>query len=503
MSTVIRVHARPTFSLSPYLYMQFMEPLGATDGSLEAAWDHQRQDWRPDVVEAARCLAPTLMRFGGCVSSYYRWREGVGPRQRRRPMRNLLWGGMESNQIGTHEIVDFCRRVGAEPLFCVNFESDGRRPWARPADGRLRAAGPAEAAAWVAYCNQPGHAARIAHGAAAPLGLKLWQIGNETSYDRDGYDCDTAARRTVAFARAMRAADPELTLIAWGDSGWARRMLEIAGAHIDMLAFHHMFNPAWVTPETPLRDTAWRRDPEDTWRHLMDAWRQQDGKIRAMRAELAGLSVPLALTESHFALPGRSRCEVLSTWAAGVANARILNVHERHGDVLKIATLADFCGTTWQVNAVMIPMPHGRAFLMPVARVMALYRAHTGERALRVLAQPPDLDITASRTGDRVFLHVVNTRRTASVAAGLRVTGAAIQSGRVWEIAAPPETEIMAHNAELLAPVEKPLPVEGDWVFPPASVSAVELRLAPAAPRRDPGGTPRGTAAEPDGEDGC
>ena len=36
----------PGFELSPYLYMQFMEPLGTTDGSVEAAWDHLRDRWR-------------------------------------------------------------------------------------------------------------------------------------------------------------------------------------------------------------------------------------------------------------------------------------------------------------------------------------------------------------------------------------------------------------------------------------------------------------------------
>jgi hypothetical protein len=34
---------------------------------------------------------------------------------------------------------------------------------------------------------------------------------------------------------------------------------------------------------------------------------------------------------------------------------------------LKIATLADFCGTRWQVNAVMIPTPGGKSYMMPVA----------------------------------------------------------------------------------------------------------------------------------------
>jgi hypothetical protein len=46
-----------------------------------------------------------------------------------------------------------------------------------------------------------------------------------------------------------------------------------------------------------------------------------------------------------------------ATWAAGVSYPRILNNRERHGDVLKIATAADFCGTRWQSNAVIIMTP--------------------------------------------------------------------------------------------------------------------------------------------------
>ena len=473
----IVVDPTPTFGLSPNLYMQFMEPLGTTDGSVEAAWDYRADDWRADVVEVTRGLAPPLIRFGGCFSSYYRWREGVGPRRRRKPMRNLLWGGWESNYVGTHEVVDFCRRVGAEPFFCVNFESDGRSYWARPKHGGLRCAGPAEAAAWVDYCNRPGHPQRRAHGTKAPLNLMLWQIGNETSYDPNGYDCERAARRTVAFAKAMLKKDPRIELIAWGDSGWAGRMLEIAGEHINYLAFHDMFDAGSGDPQSPLKHNDFRNDPAATWEHLMKAWQQPDARIRSMREACGRASIPLALTESHFALPGRNRCEVLSTWAAGVANARILNVHERHGDRLVIATLADFCGTRWQVNAVMIPTPWGKAYLMPVARVMSLYRHHAGSRAVTVRNTPAGLDITASRSGKTLYLHVVNTRRDASVPTRIVVDGAQARSARTFEIAAPPEFEVMEHNAGTLVPVEKVLPMSLEWRFPAASVSAVEVAL--------------------------
>ena len=126
----------PLFELSPYLYMQFMEPLGSTDGSVEAAWDHTADRWRDDVLAVTRDLAPTMMRWGGIFVDFYRWREGVGPRNQRPSMVNLLWGGIESNQVGTMEFVDLCRASGAEPLICVNFESDGRRQYVKAKDKR-------------------------------------------------------------------------------------------------------------------------------------------------------------------------------------------------------------------------------------------------------------------------------------------------------------------------------------------------------------------------------
>jgi alpha-N-arabinofuranosidase len=473
------VDPTPQFALSPYLYMQFMEPLGTTDGSVAAAWDSLRDRWRPDVIDVTKELAPTLVRWGGCFSSYYRWKEGVGPRAARKPMLNLLWGGVETNQVGTAEFVDFCRQVGAEPLLAVNFESDGRKQWQRSPKGDIRSAGHEEAAEWVRYCNASDCAERREHGRAQPYNVRLWQIGNETSYDRNGFDGETAARRTVDFAQAMRKEDPALQLIGWGDSGWAKRMMEVAGEHLQYLAFHHMFNPDGNAPDSPLRGIEYRKDPARTWEHLMKAAQVHEARIRRMREQASGYDIPLAMTECHFSLPGRNRCEVLSTWAAGVANARLLNVHERHGDRLKIATLADFCGTRWQVNAIMIPTPGGRSYMMPVALVMALYRHHTGDQAVRVTRTPEALDVTASRSGDRLFLHAVNTNRDRSVTTRLVVDGMSIRSGKVFQLAADPEFEVIDTQAREIVPMQKDLPPNGFWTFPPASVSAVELDIKP------------------------
>jgi alpha-N-arabinofuranosidase len=475
---LLSVNPKPLFDLSPYLYMQFMEPLGVTDASVDAAWDFIRDDWRDDVVEIAKVLSPSLIRWGGCFISYYRWREGVGPQDKRKPMVNLLWGGIYNNQVGTHEIVDFCRRVGADPLLVVNFESDGRQHWAiSPKGGDIRSGDAREAREWVAYCNEPRNAERIAHGHPQPYNVKLWQIGNETSYG-DGFNVDTAAAKTVRFAKAMREADPEIDLIAWGEGDWAGRMCEVAGEEIQYIAFHNGFGPGG--PGSPLQGIDYRKDPDRTWEYLMRAKTAQEAKIRDMRDRVAKYNIPLALTECHFFLPGRNRNEVLSTWAAGVAYATVLNLHERHGDVLKIATLADFCGTRWQNNAVIIPVPAGPPFMMPVAMAMSLYRRHTGDKAVAVTGCPEGLDVVASRTGGKLFLHVVNTNRTRSAEARFNVEDMKVASGRVFWFALDPEFEIFEHRPEHTIPQQIDLQPGQTWVFPPASVSAVELTVEPA-----------------------
>jgi alpha-L-arabinofuranosidase len=473
----VLVDSRPRFDLSPYLYMQFMEPLGKTDGSVAAAWDEGTNRWRGDVVRVTKELGPTMMRWGGCISSYYRWKEAVGPRQGRRPMENILWGGAESNQVGTLEFVDFCRQVGADPLMCVNFESDGRKPWMRDSAGNVRVAGPDEAAEWVDYCNNPKNDLRRSHGSVEPCRIGFWQIGNETSYDKKGFDLETAATKTVEFAKTMRRVDPTIKLIGWGDRGWARRMIEVAGEHLQYVAFHHMFDPGARKKDSVLRDYEYRKDPAATWAQLMEVWKPHEARIVAMRQQVEGTGIPLALTECHLALRGPNRCEVLSSWAAGVAMARLLNVHTRHGDVLKIATAADFCGTTWQVNAVLIPTPpsRNRAFMQPVARVMSLYRHHVGSQAVGVVRCPEGLDITASRSGNRYFLHVVNTNRDRSVEVRFRVDGMVASGGTVFEIAAEPTLEIRESMPDAFSPIAKNLPLDRPWQVPPASVSAVEL----------------------------
>ena len=312
--------------------------------------------------------------------------------------------------------------------------------------------------------------------------MRYWQLGNETSYGAEGWDAVTAARQTAAFARAMRAVDPHIALIGWGDRQpdgrfWASTMLDIAGDQLDMLAVHHMFNlPAegWVWPR-------WRQHPERAYELLQTTAAVHDAWLQAVRASLGGAHVPLALTECHLTLPGRNRNDVLATWAAGVAYARLLNVHARHGDILQIATAADFCGNRWLVNALMIPTPRhaGRAYLLPVGSVMALFRHHVGAQYVAV-PEIAGLDITASRTGNQLYLHLVNPSPDSAVSLDLTVAGQQIIAAAAWQIAAPPFAEVDEFQPDVFAPVERALTPGEPLRIPACAVLAVELTLKPA-----------------------
>src|SRR5678815_2507800 len=116
-SSSLVVDPAPLFDISPLLKMQFMEPLGITDSSVEACWSYDADNWRKDFIDTSKDLAPDVIRYGGLFSRYYKWREGVGPASERPLMRNYVWGGKETNRVGTHEFVDYCRRINAQPLY--------------------------------------------------------------------------------------------------------------------------------------------------------------------------------------------------------------------------------------------------------------------------------------------------------------------------------------------------------------------------------------------------
>ncbi|MHB8655594.1 MAG: alpha-L-arabinofuranosidase [Terriglobia bacterium] len=480
----IVVHPDAQFEISPYLYMQFMEPLGVTDSSVAAAWDYDADNWRNDFVETVQDLAPGVIRFGGLFSRYYRWREGVGPPDDRPRMRNYVWGGFESNRVGTGEFVQLCKSAGAEPLYCVNFLSDGRREyWKRDRTGDAR-----EAADWVSYANAPDNSLRKAHGFSKPFNIKLWQLGNETSYGTGGFTQSEAVDRTIEFAAAMKEKDNSIQLIGWGDRSpgpgsplWAGEMLDRAGEYLDYVAIHMMGqHPA--RKNTVLNGLRYERNPEQAWDEMLELSNQIEARVVELEEIIRsrGSKARIAITEGHLSLRPANANPILREWLSAAYHARSMNIYQRHGALVKIATAADFCGTRWTSNAVMIQVPRGVSYFLPAGSVMRLFKKYNGTHAVAVTSSPAELDIAASRSGNEIFLHVANLSYARAVGAELAIEGRTIAGCRVIQIA--PDNlrqRVDEDQHQVFRPIEATLPrvLPVTCQFPAGSVSAVVIRL--------------------------
>ncbi|WP_210234896.1 hypothetical protein [Methylocystis sp. B8] len=112
--------------------------------------------------------------------------------------------------------------------------------------------------------------------------------------------------------------------------------------------------------------------------------------------------------------------------------------------------------------------------MMPAGSIARLFRKHSGTHGVAVKSAPAGLDIAASRTGNKLFLHVVNIHYNQTVQASFPGT----KGGRVIGIT--PENLRSCVNQDqpdVFRPRETELEA-ASWRFAAGSVSAVELELS-------------------------
>lgn len=178
----------------------------------------------------SRALNCGMMRISGNYISAYHWKHGVGPEYLRPNMVNEVWGGWAAKYFGTDEFMKFCNDLKVDAMICVNAGSGT----------------PEEAAQWIEYCNGDKNteqgALRTANGIEKPYNVKYWEIGNEVWGPWQVGHCtaEEFAHKCVEFAKAMKAADPDIKILACGhiDQNWNKTVIEIAGEYIDYLTLH-------------------------------------------------------------------------------------------------------------------------------------------------------------------------------------------------------------------------------------------------------------------------
>src|SRR5688572_6781143 len=424
---------------------------------------------RRDVFERVKALRPAFIRWpGGNVAQDYRWPWGVGPRDARVTWSNLSWKNEpEPSDFGTDEFILFSRAVGAEPSITVNVEGRG--------------ATVEEAAAWVEYCNGPVSseygARRAANGYPQPFGVKYWEIGNEIwgNWVRGHSNAETYARNYLRYAKAMRAVDPSIKLIAVGDNNmaWNQTVLRIAGAQIDYLAVHHYYGRREMAGDAlnlmarPLFFERFYRQLEQTMRELAP-----------------GRKIKVAINEWGLDLPTQQQYSLESALYA----ARLMNVFERSGGIVEMSAVSDLVngwpGGIIQANR------HG-VFVSPIYLVNQLYNEHRGNDRLAATVNSPTfdtskegrnvpyLDVVVNRAGERIFIKAVNTHRTDAITTTINVQGAALgQRAEVKTVTAPSLRSFNDFSQPEAVSIKKTtLPIKRPFVLtlPKHSVTVITL----------------------------
>ncbi len=239
----------PRESISPRILGHFIEHLGKciengvwmySPTKLPLLAEPRLERVRVDLFDAMNALHPPVLRWpGGCFSDTYIWTDGIGPRDQRPKRRNRHWGlqsilnnvgPRERNHFGTDEFLTLCAKLGTDPYININIDET-----------------PEMAANWVEYTN--GNPAsdfgkkRSENGHPDPYSVPIWGIGNEVYGWWENWHVKTGAlyaERYILFAKAMRAKDPNIKLVAVGCSkpGWNRELLERIKGYVDFLSIH-------------------------------------------------------------------------------------------------------------------------------------------------------------------------------------------------------------------------------------------------------------------------
>ncbi|MBT5901595.1 MAG: alpha-N-arabinofuranosidase [Opitutaceae bacterium] len=363
---------------------------------------------RADTVALLQELDASIYRWpGGNFVSGYDWRDGVGDRDRRPPRVNPAWQGVEHNDFGTDEFIDFCRTVGADPVVTANMGFGDAY----------------SAAQWVEYCNAGadtvGGNMRVENGTPEPFDVWLWCVGNEMwgTWQLGYMHLDQYTLKHNRAARAMWEVDPELTLVGSGDlrsrskslnsdreRGWSEGMLQDSAPYMTHLSEHFYAGRIPWEPErgrVPVAEHV--TQVAEFIKLVTDGHREMQPEIDA----LGGRIVPIAMTEWNYwhreYVYGELGCIYEMQDALGIAAG--LHEYYRQSDIVQMAYYAQ------TVNVIgAIKTTDTAAEFESTGLVLKLYRAHYGDTPLLLEQDFGALDVAAAldENGTVLTLAVMN-----------------------------------------------------------------------------------------------
>ncbi|HTT62606.1 MAG TPA: hypothetical protein VMG35_12215 [Bryobacteraceae bacterium] len=432
------------------------------------------QGFRPDIIALLRELHSGFWRLpGGNFVSGFNWYDSIGDRDKRPPVFDHAWNAVQSNDVGMDEFMTLCKLIDVEPYITVN---------AGFGDAH-------SAAEEVEYMNGSANtrlgAMRVRNGHPGPYHVKFWDIGNEPygTWQLGRTDLKYYVLKHNEFARAMRNADPSITLLASGampdemtiegmtramhldnlqaqfgsDADWTGGLLAHCFGYFDGITEHWYSRAGYrfdleharkgerirnmEAGYVPVEETVleWVRHPSNRVRLKAEEWQEYERRFPAMAARKIFLSI------DEYAYTGAP-----TNLKLALAYAMVFNEMLRHTDFLRMSAFTmgistlDFnpAAAVLNTNGLLFKLYHDHLGSLPVAvsgnspQPPPQYPAGGDQPRTNAGSPTYPLDMVAALTADRKYLTLAVVNATESVqrldlkVMGVRLAG----NSTLWEM---------------------------------------------------------------------
>ena len=375
--------------ISKHIYGHFSEHLGrCIYGGLyvgEESVVPNTAGVRNDIIDALKELQiPNLRWPGGCFADTYHWKDGVGPKDERPTMVNRWWGGVtEDNSFGTHDFLNLCETLGAEPYLAANVGSSTVKEFTEYVEYVLHEGG-SPMAEW-----------RKENGREEPWNVKYWGVGNEMWGCGGNMTAEHYAdvyRQYATFMTDWTNSDG-LFRIASGanvdDYHWTEVLMRDVPKHlIEGVALHSYSFVEWNEKGSSIdyseeqyfstMKTALKMDTLVT-KHsaIMDKY-DPDNTIALVVDEWGGWYEVMEGTNPGFLYQQNTMRDAM---IAGTT----LNIFNNHAERVKMANLAQ----TVNVLQAVVLTEGEKMLLTPTYHVMKMYNVHQDAKLLPVEFNSP------------------------------------------------------------------------------------------------------------------
>lgn len=376
-------------TISKHIYGHFAEHLGRCiyDGIYVGEGNSKIPNTagvRNDLIVALKELkVPNLRWPGGCFADAYQWKDGIGPKASRPKMVNVWWGGStEDNSFGTHDFLDLCEQIGAEPYLAGNVGS-----------GTVQ-----DLSDWVSYVNHPGGSPmaelRKENGRANPWNVKIWGVGNEAWGCGGNMTADYYANIYRQYATFMPNITNEAKLYkvasgaSDGDYTWTETLMKnIPHNMMSAVALHHYSVLSWQDkgPDVDFTEANYFKTMEEAWK--MEEF--VTGHSTIMDKYDPKKKVDLIVDEWGGWYNEEKGSGVLyqqNTMRDAMIAGLTLNIFNNHADRVKGANLAQIVNV---LQAVILTKGE-KMILTPTYHVMKMYNVHQDAQLVPMHIESPD-----------------------------------------------------------------------------------------------------------------